>query len=69
MQTAACGSGMRRERPSMCTTSLQVGDTIECRDAEDMIDTMFDLMHCGIETDFMYEKDGKKGLWLILTAI
>jgi hypothetical protein len=45
---------------------LHVGDTIHCRDAEDMINTMYELNHLGIETDFMYEKDGVRGLWLII---
>lgn len=48
---------------------LSIGDTIECKDADDMINTMYDLLGCGIETDFLYEKDGKLGLWLIITKI
>lgn len=43
---------------------LQVGDTIKCHDAEDMIRTMTELEKENITTDFMYEKDGEKGLWL-----
>ena len=43
---------------------LKVGDTIKCADAEDMISTMQELAKCDIETDFLYEKDGEKGLWL-----
>ena len=43
---------------------LKVGDTIKCANADDMINTMTELAKEGIETDFMYEKDGKKGLWL-----
>ena len=31
---------------------LQVGDTIECRDADDMVETMTDLAQEGVETDF-----------------
>ena len=48
---------------------LKVGDTIKCRDADDLIDTMKDLAKEGIETDFVYEKDGKRGLWLEITKI
>lgn len=46
---------------------MKTGDTIKCRNAEDMINTMYDLAKQGIETDFMYEKDGVKGLWLVVT--
>lgn len=48
---------------------LKVGDTIKCHDAEDMIDAMQDLAKEGIETDFVYEMDGKKGFWLIITKV
>lgn len=48
---------------------LQVGDTIKCKDKDDMVDTMQALIKEGIDTDFMYEKDGEKGLWLIVTEV
>lgn len=43
---------------------IKVGDTIKCRDKEDTLNTMQELSEAGIETDFLYEKDGEKGLWL-----
>lgn len=43
---------------------LNVGDTIKCHDKEEMIDLMIELAKEGIETDFLHEKDGEKGLWL-----
>ena len=43
---------------------LNVGDTIKCANAEDMINTMQELAKENIQTDFLYEKDGEKGLWL-----
>lgn len=43
---------------------LKIGDTIQCVDADDMIDTHTRLAVQGIETDFVYEKEGKKGYWL-----
>lgn len=49
--------------------SLNVGDTIKCKDPEDMVDCMYALNREGIETDFLYEKDGVKGLWLEITKI
>lgn len=48
--------------------TLKVGDTIKCNDPKDMVSTMQDLAKSGIEADFMYEKDGKKGYWLIVTG-
>ena len=48
---------------------LQVGDTIKCSDPEEMVDYMYTLNREGIETDFMYEKDGERGLWLEITKI
>ena len=49
-------------------TDLKVGGTIKCRDPDDMIDTMNDLVKSGIETDFLYKKDGKEGFWLVVTG-
>ena len=47
--------------------TLKVGDTIKCHDKDDLIKTMTELAKCGIETDFLYEKDGENGLWLVVT--
>lgn len=48
---------------------MNVGDTIQCSDKADMVETMYQLNREGIETDFMFEKDGVKGLWLEVTKI
>ena len=48
---------------------LKVGDTIKCHDADDMIRTMTELEKENITTDFMYEKDSKQGLWLVVERI
>ena len=48
---------------------MNVGDTIKCHDEDDMIRAMTELAREGIETDFVYEKDGKKGFWLEVTDI
>lgn len=45
-------------------SDLKVGDTIKCFNAEDMIATSAALAKEGVQTDFPYEKDGEKGLWL-----
>ena len=47
--------------------TLKVGDTIKCHDKDDLIKTMTELVKCGIETDFLYEKDRVEGLWLVVT--
>lgn len=47
---------------------MNVGDTIKCADADDMVDTMVELAQKNIMTDFMYEKDGQKGFWLVVVA-
>ena len=48
---------------------LHVGDLIGCRDKDDMADTSRALAEEGIETDFVYEKNGIKGLWLEVIKI
>ena len=48
---------------------LQVGDTIQCHDKEEMVNLMTELEKENITTDFMYEKDGIKGLWLVVERI
>lgn len=48
---------------------MKKGDTIKCANEKDLIETMTGLETAGIETDFLYEKDGEKGLWLIITRV
>lgn len=43
---------------------IKTGDTIKCRDEDDMLEIMEELAKEGVETDFLYEKDGVSGLWL-----
>ena len=43
---------------------LKVGDTIECQDADDAIKVSKELLETWIYTDFLYYKDGKRGLWV-----
>lgn len=45
---------------------IQVGDAIKCHDKEDMVNTMSELEKENIHTDFLYEKDGVKGFWLVV---
>lgn len=48
---------------------LKAGDTIKCADKEDLISTHNELALNGVFTDFLYEKDGKQGLWLEIKQI
>lgn len=48
---------------------LKKGDTIKCKDKDDMVNTFMQLQKEGVDTDFLYEKDGKKGLWLIVLSV
>lgn len=48
---------------------LKAGDTIKCADKEDLLNTHNNLALNGVYTDFLYEKDGEKGLWLIVEKI
>lgn len=53
----------------MKNKGLEIGDTIKCHDEEDCIQTMQELSKGGIDTDFLYEKDDEKGLWLEVKKI
>lgn len=48
---------------------LKVGDKIKCADIEDLIATHNELALNGVYTDFLYEKGGEQGLWLIVKKI
>lgn len=48
---------------------MNVGDAIKCHDPEEMVNVMQELANEGIETDFLYEKEGVKGLWLEVVKI
>lgn len=48
---------------------LKAGDTIKCADKEYLLNTHNDLALNGVYTDFLYEKDGEEGLWLIVEKI
>lgn len=48
---------------------LKVGDTIKCSTPDEMIDIMTELAKENIDTDFLYEKDGEKGLLLVIEKV
>ena len=45
---------------------MKIGDTIQCHDKDDLIDTMIECARSGIETNFNYDDDKPK---LVVTAI
>lgn len=53
----------------MTKYNISVGDTIECLDADDAIDSMTELAKLGIETDFLYKKNSVEGIWLRVVKI
>lgn len=48
---------------------LKVGDTIKCSSKEEMVSMSNALASENIITDFLYENDGEKGLWLTVEAV
>lgn len=48
---------------------LKVGDTIKCNSKEEMVSMSEALASENIITDFLYENDGEKGLWLTVEAV
>jgi hypothetical protein len=47
--------------------NLKKGDFVRCRDKNDMVNIMCELQDKGIDTEFCYELNGKKGFWLEIT--
>ena len=48
---------------------LKVGDAIKCHDKDEMVEVMQKLANEDIFTEFLYEKDGEQGLWLIIEKV
>lgn len=48
---------------------LQIKNTIKCANKEDLLTTHNELALNGVYTDFLYEKDGEKGLWLEVKGV
>ena len=48
---------------------LKVGDTIKRSSKEEMVSMSEALAREDIITDFLYENDGEKGLWLTVEAV
>lgn len=48
---------------------LNAGDIIKCHDKDDLIRVHEGLAKVDIETEFVYEMNGEKGLWLRIEKI
>lgn len=48
------------------TTDMKPGDTIKCEGKLDALKQHNELAKQGIQTDFLFEKDNEKGIWLII---
>lgn len=55
-----------RERSFMSWERLRPGDTIKCHNYEEQHKVLEDLKKKGIKSDYLYEKDGKEGMWIIV---
>lgn len=45
---------------------LKAGDTVKCFNHEDMRHVLESLKKQGYKADYLYEKDGKEGMWIII---
>lgn len=46
--------------------NFRKGDTIKCSTADELVDLSMALEKEGYTTEFLYEKDGVKGYWLLI---
>ena len=49
--------------------TAQIGDTIKCHDKAELVRVMAELLKQGIYTDFILEKNGIKGFWLVVEKV
>lgn len=50
----------------MSYLGLKPGETIKCRNYQHMKKVHDELAVLGIRSDYLYEKDGKEGMWIII---
>lgn len=50
----------------MSLLNLKAGDTIKCYDNQEMYKVFTQLKKLGIRSDFIYEKDGEIGKWILI---
>lgn len=56
-------------RKTRCRRNIVVGDTIKCKDVEEAERIKNELAEKGIETEYLYWKNRKKGLWLVVEKL
>ena len=49
--------------------TAQIGDTIKCHDREELVRVTAELLKQGIYTDFILEKNGLEGFWLVVERV
>ncbi len=49
--------------------TLRAGDTIKCHSYEQMHQKLEELKKVGIRSDYLYFKDGKEGMWLVIEPV
>lgn len=59
-------SSTYRCMPTMHIEKVEGFDLIKCADEEDMYETRMELFREDITSDYLYEKDGEKGFWLVI---
>ena len=45
---------------------IKPGDTIECKNRKDAIYITDQLCNLGVNWEFLYKKDGQKGIWILI---
>ena len=50
------------------TNKLNPGDTIQCHDPDEAAEVAEQLSREGILWDFCYERDGEKGIWIVIES-
>jgi hypothetical protein len=53
----------------MNLTGYKAGDTIRCHTSEEMHNKVEYLKKLGIRADYLYEKDGVEGKWVIIEPV
>lgn len=53
----------------MSEYEVKVGDAIKCHDKAELVRVMGELVKQGIYTDFLFEKNGIEGFWLVVERV
>ncbi|MBR1623305.1 MAG: hypothetical protein IJ675_05290 [Pseudobutyrivibrio sp.] len=50
-------------------TGFKPGDTIKCHSCQEMHEKVEYFKKLGIRTDYLYEKNGVEGMWVIIEPV